>query len=204
MALQSIINKTLTLDGKTYTQQITVESDSMIRREVTLAAAKVGVLTVRTDANTGSLTMDAGHGITTGAKIDIFWVSGNAKKCQRTVTVGTVATNVVPIDGGIGDDLPAASTAVTVMIQNVVEIRFDGDDVKVLAVTAEAAANVIFAGADNAEDKAYLITQGGQVKEWYEGDGETNPVAGQTETQLFVTHSDSSGSKTIKITVATV
>jgi hypothetical protein len=205
MSLQNIITKTLSLDGRIYNQQITVESTSIVRKEVELAAAKTGTLTTRTDANTGTLTMTAGHGITTGAIVDIYWVVAGITYCHRNVTVGTVATNSVPIDSGIGTDLPAAATAVTVMVQTVVEFRFDGTDAKVIAATANAAgASVTFAGADNAEDWNINITQTGQVKEWYQGNGETNPVEGDVITQAFVTHGDSSGTKTVKLTLSSI
>jgi hypothetical protein len=78
----------------------------------TLAAAKTGTLTTRTDNDTGTLTMTAGHGITTGQTLDVYWAGGQ----RRGMTVGTVATNSVPIDGGAGDNLPANTTAITAMV----------------------------------------------------------------------------------------
>ena len=76
--------------------------------------ASPGELTLRTDDNTGTITMnDAGHGITTGAKVDVYWAGG----VQYNVTVGTVSGASVPIDLGSGDDLPSEDTAVVVSVQ---------------------------------------------------------------------------------------
>src|SRR4051812_13463763 len=83
-----------------------IVSDSGHIVDAPLGAAKTGTLTTRTSNTVGTLTMTAGHGITTAALQDIYWDGGS----RRNVTVGTVATNSVPFSGGIGDNLPAAAT----------------------------------------------------------------------------------------------
>jgi hypothetical protein len=95
----------------------------------TLPAAKTGTLSTRTNDTTGTLTMVAGHGLTTGAIIDLYWAGGN----RYGVVVGTVATNSVPISGGDGDNLPIATTAITAVVQQNVNIFIDGDETKIIA-----------------------------------------------------------------------
>src|SRR5678815_5092823 len=111
----AIIKNNLTVDGTTYSRNTTVTADGVVRMDKTganvLAAAKVGQLTTRTDNDTGTLTMVAGHGITTGARLDIFWEEAGVKGARYGVTVGTVATNSVPFDLGAGDNLPTNLTA---------------------------------------------------------------------------------------------
>ena len=81
-----------------------------------IAAAKTGTLSTRTNDTSGTLTMTTGHGFTTGQKdISIFWSGGS----RRNVLVGTVATNSVPFSGGTGDNLPLATTAITAMAPTV-------------------------------------------------------------------------------------
>ena len=75
----------------------------------TLAAA-VSTAFARTNDTTGTLTLSTGHGITTGAIINITWSGGS----RQYVTVGTVSTNSVPISAGIGNPLPAANTVITI------------------------------------------------------------------------------------------
>lgn len=162
------------------------ENSGSIGLEDTLNAAKSGTLTTRTDNNTGTLTMAGGHGFTDGQIIDIYWSGG----VQRSVTVGTVATNSVPIDGGIGDNLPTATTAITAMVQKSINLAIDGDNADLVAVILETtnkdlrtAANVQF--LDAAADviaEIDLVTNIPQV--WDIEGGSANPFTGDPITNL--------------------
>ena len=162
------------------------ENSGSIGLEDTLNAAKSGTLTTRTDNNTGTLTMAGGHGFTDGQIIDIYWSGG----VQRSVTVGTVATNSVPIDGGIGDNLPTATTAITAMVQKSINLAIDGDNADLIAVILETtnkdlrtAANVQF--LDAAADviaEIDLVTNIPQV--WDIEGGSANPFTGDPITNL--------------------
>jgi hypothetical protein len=97
--------------------------------------------------------MTAGHGITTAAVIDLYWAGGN----RYGVVVGTVATNVVPISGGAGDNLPAETTAITAVVQGTANIYIDGDNTELLAIelrtnnrSLATAGHVAFYDADDA------------------------------------------------------
>jgi hypothetical protein len=94
-----------------------------------LGAAKTGTLSTRTDDDTGTLTMTGGHGLTDGQEIDIYWDGG----VHRGATIGTVATNSVPFDGGTGT-LPAQSTPVTVFVRSTANVYIDGDNAGLIAV----------------------------------------------------------------------
>ena len=82
------------------TGQATRTNEGTGTKEVALPIAKAGTLTTRTEDDTGEATLGAGHGITTGAIVDIYWSGGR----RYGVTVGTVAGNVVPFGapGGTG------------------------------------------------------------------------------------------------------
>jgi len=161
-------------------------SSGSIALEDTLSEAKSGTLTTRTDDNTGTLTMAGGHGFTDGQIIDIYWSGG----VQRSVTVGTVATNSVPIDSGIGDNLPADETAITAVVQKSINLAIDGDNAKFIAViletldkTLRTAANVQF--RDAAADviaEIDLVTNVPQV--WDIEGGSANPFTGDPITNL--------------------
>jgi hypothetical protein len=96
----------------------------------TLAVAKTGTLSTRTDNTVGTLTMTTGHGITTAAVIDLYWDGG----VRYGVVVGTVSTNSVPISLGAGDNLPIATTAITAVLQSTANIFLDGDNTEFLAI----------------------------------------------------------------------
>lgn len=89
-----------------------------------------GVLTTRTDNNTGVITMNAGgHGITSGMRVAIRWSSG----IQTHVTVGAVGGNTIPIDLGVGNNLPIATTAVVVSQEYVTDLTFHSNGLVLLA-----------------------------------------------------------------------
>lgn len=168
------------------TQPVIRTNSGAIGLEDTLSAAKTGTLTTRTDNNTGTLTMAASHGITTGQIIDIYWSGG----VQRTVTVGTVATNEVPIDGGIGDNLPADETAITAVVQKSINLAIDGDNADIIAVVLETvdkslrtAGNVQFLdGSAAVIAEIDLVANVPQV--WDIEGGSANPFTGNPITNL--------------------
>lgn len=153
-------------------------------------AAKSGSLTTRTDANTGTLTMSGGHGITTGAVIDLYWSGGS----RYNVVVGTVATNSVPIDNGSGDDLPAAATAITAMVQHAENLTLAGDDMVGFTVHSPVFGHIHFYASDGTTLHhsrplvASAAAGGGYSWTWFAGSGVTNPVAGDAVGKLKFSH----------------
>lgn len=185
---------------------VTRTNSGMIALEDTLNAAKAGVLTTRTDNNTGTLTLGSGHGITDGQIIDVFWSGG----VQRTVTVGTVSGTSVPIDGGIGDNLPIATTAITACVQKAINLAIDGDNADILAVVLETvdkslrtAANVQF--LDAAADviaEIDLVTNVPQV--WDIEGGSANPFTGDPITNLKASQGNSTSTETYTLKIVGV
>ena len=169
-----------------------------IALEDTLNAAKAGTLSTRTDNNTGTLTLGSGHGITDGQIIDVYWSGG----VQRTVTVGTVSGTSVPIDGGIGDNLPIATTAITACVQKAINLAIDGDNADIVAVILETndkslrtAANVQF--LDSAADVIAEIDLVANVPQvWDIEGGSANPFTGDPITNLKASQASTSTSET--------
>jgi hypothetical protein len=161
----------------------------------TIPAAKAGSLTTRTDDDTGELTMASGHGITTGQVLDLFWSGGS----RRGMTVGTVATNQVPIDGGSGDVLPTAATAITAMVPVEVVFTVDGDDVGQLVLYSPRPGYIVFID-DVAAEIAASVTQftaaGGKVP--FSAAGGTNPLAGEITTLAKFSHDDANNARVMK------
>jgi hypothetical protein len=118
------------------------------------------------------------------------------------VTVGTVATNSVPFDLGAGDNLPSATTPVTVMVQNVEPFVLTGDDVTALIFTCETYGSVSLLDASDAVLATFALnptgTDGGNsnfgsVYIWTTDDGTTNPIAGDDVAKVTFTHGLSTG-----------
>ena len=180
---------------------ITRTNSGAIGLEETVAATKTGTLSTRTDNTTGTLTMTGGHGLTTGNTIDLYWVGG----VRYGVTVGTVATNSVPISAGAGDNLPTATTAITAVVQQSVNLSIDGDETDILAIIFETtdtslrtAAHIQFrdAAADEIAEIDF-VTNVPQV--WDIAGGSANPFAGDPITNLKVSQANSATAATLKI-----
>jgi hypothetical protein len=197
MALNVKANRSVVIDGKTYASEAEVATEVAVKFDKSLAAAKTGTLSARTDNDTGTLTMSAGHGITTGARLDVYWDGG----CRAGMTVGTVATNSVPIDGGSGDNLPTATTAITAMVPAEENFVVAGDDVAAIGVQTLASpgvqAQVVFADGADAELYKAVVEKDADYS-WTSGDGSTNPLAGDDVAKVFVSHGDSTGAKTVR------
>lgn len=163
------------------TQPVLRTASGLIGVEETLPVAQAGVLTTRTDADTGTITMGSGsHAIATGNVVDVYWDGG----VQYGVTVGTVSTTSVPIDTGSGDDLPAEDTAVTVVLQTSVNALIDGDEAEIIAImletndkSARTAGHVQLRDASNNEiAEIDLVSNVPQV--WDLAGGSANPFTG--------------------------
>lgn len=174
--------------------------------EETLTAAKTGTLSTRTDDNTGVLTMTAGHGLTDAQVVDVYWATG----VRYGMTVGTVATNSVPIDGGAGDVLPSATTAITAVVQTSINLLIDGDNAKILAVcletidkTLRTKGHVQFRDAASDEiAELDLVTNVPQV--WDIEGGSANPFTGDVITNLKASQASSTTTETYTLKIVGV
>lgn len=191
MSYTAVIAKNISIDGTTVLTQDTITSDNKVGSSpASVPIAKEGALTTRTSDTVGTLTMDASHGITTGVLIDIFWSGGS----RYGVTVGTVATNEVPITSGTGDALPADETDITAMLSLANQENFvlDGDDAVCIVLKSNVPSYVRFIASDGTtvhltvELEADDSTTTKYVYLW-DGTG-TNPLAGVDVSFIGFTH----------------
>ncbi len=175
-----------------------------------IPAAKAGTLSTRTDNDTGILTMASGHGITTGARLDVHWVDANGvNRCRRGLVVGTVSVNSVPIDGGSGDNLPAAAYTIAAMVPLVENISINAANLRlILANVANCSKGVIISLADGtaiADESACLKLNydiWGDTLIWDLSRGASNPAASDPFTKIYVSHGDIAAARTVKMTFA--
>ena len=192
MPITATYQRTFQASGLSFNNTQALSAEVAPPFSVTLPAAKTGTLTTRTDANTGELTMASGHGITTGARLDLYWSGGS----RRGITVGTVATNSVPFDLGDGDDLPVATTAITAMVPAENTLAVPGDDLVGLAVSCPVGGTVVFAAADDSEIYASVRTTASPSEVISVADG-TNPFEGETVAKVFLSHGSSAAASTL-------
>lgn len=194
MSVSMSIQETVQALGYAFPASITATADGGLVKSVTLAAAKTGTLSTRTDNDTGTLTMSSGHGITTGARLDLYWDGGS----QRGITVGTVSSNSVPIDAGVGDNLPAQDTAITAMVPQEEEFTFTGDNAKAIAAYSQRKGIIVLAESDDSEAEAYVLTAG-VSSVWIPERNSTVPTASASVVKVFFSHGDSANTGILRI-----
>lgn len=178
--------KTVTVGGRTLagTNTRAVDTEVGIKPDEPLAAGKAGTLSTRTDNDTGTLTLGSGHGIETGAIIDLYWEGG----IQRGVTVGTVSGTSVPIDAGVGDNLPAQDTAIVACVVTVFDVDVVGNTVALAAVvTRQARASCEFQENDGTPIVS-LDLAAGEIWDWADVQGVANPFAGVSIGKVVVSN----------------
>lgn len=192
-------NLTFSVGGITLQGVTSREAEGQISQEVALPAAEVGTLSTRTSDTAGTLTLGSGHGITTGATIDIFWVDVNGvAKCAYNATVGTVAGTSVPFTGATGDVLPAEDYAITADEQVVVDTDFDGDDVQMIAVQSNRKGRFDFQDSGSASlHQAKLAAL--EPWWWIVDTGASNPITGNPVDTLILSNGDSANAATVKM-----
>lgn len=193
MSMQMSYVKQISVGGKSFSGTNVLSGETALVSEESIPAAKSGSLTTRTDNDTGTATMSSGHGITTGAVVDVYWSGGS----RRGMTVGTVATNSVPLDGGSGDNLPAQDTAVTVMVPVQFDMSFVGDEVQGFALWGEAISTFSIQDGSG-EIIAYVTSAAAQVISWSNLEGTDNPLASESPTKVLVSHGETAA-KVIRV-----
>ena len=183
------------IEGHSYAQTVTITSDNAIVSEKSVAAgaAPSGTLTTRTTDVAGTLTMASGsHGITTSARLDIYWDAGTGmgSGCAYGATVGTVSGTSVPFTVANGDVLPIATTAIVAKVPETESVVVTGSNVTGIGVsTAFAGTVIVAAGATNTMVKRFA-TSG--AYNWNATTGGTNPLSGASITQVWMSHASTS------------
>lgn len=200
MSQQVAIQENFGLGGINFPASRTITGDEVHSVIVDVAAAKPGVLTTRTDNDTGTLTMETGHGITTGALLDIYWEGG----ARRRVTVGTVSGLSVPFGAsavGAGDNLPVADTVIAAMVPIERQFPLINADLQLIAVKCDYTSQFTFMEADGTtEDYAISLepdpVDSIKVSSW-DADKGANPLTGTAIAEVWLSHADITASHTM-------
>lgn len=192
-----VVGSTVNGGGVSLTNSTTLTAPARAVADPVLPTAKAGSLTDRTDADTGELTLAAGHGVTAGQRLDVFWIdpATGEQKCRHKCAVGTVAGDVVPVDLGAGDDLPPQDTAVTAQVPTPMEFGFDQANLLVLAVSGGAAGKVVVEKADGTVVFHRTLGANGAGFTWAAGFG-TNPLS-DTPATAFLSNGSAAQANTV-------
>ena len=189
------ITRNTQVAGLSFPESRAVSANFAILHDALIAGGAAATLTVRTDNTSGSITASTGHGITTAQVVDLYWVGGQ----RRGVIVGTVATNVIPFSGGLGDVLPAAAFAVVVSPRTQLPASVIGNNIAYFSMYATNRGTLTFTGSDSVEDVAYVIDDGGVI-DWRANAGVANPLAAQTNAYVYASHGQTSA-KSMKVAI---
>jgi len=162
-------------------------------QHVSLPAGNAGTLSTRTDANTGVVTLSAGHGVQTGNKVDVYWDGG-----MRYGMTATVSGNDVTIDAGGGDDLPDESEAVVLTKQVTISLEFNSNNLVVIAAVADQRTHLEF------HDGATTSILGKELtadEAWSHiaGMGYANPFGSQVVEEIRASNGSATAVATLKI-----
>ena len=188
------IVSTANVGGISMASAISRTDDGQIGHEVSLPAGSAGTLTTRTDDNTGEATLSAGHGLSEGDVVDVYWADG----VRYGMDVGVVAGNVVPIDGGAGDNLPDADSALVVTKQVTIDTDFDGDLVALIAALATQRAHLDFQTAGGVSLSAVEL-QANELWSWYSDSGIANPLTGDPVGSVEASCGTTAAAATLKL-----
>jgi hypothetical protein len=193
------LNKTVTIGGLAIAGTVVRADDGELREELNLAAGKAGTLSARTDNDTGTATLASGHGITTGATVDVYFAGG----LRRGMTVGTVAGTSVPIDLGTGDNLPALNDPIVLCVPTTVTLAFIAANVVMAVVQAAFRSSVQFQQTAGTVVKAIDLGRSGnngEIWDWASLTDTTTPFTADVG-KLVISNGDGTRSNTVKVGV---
>ena len=161
------------------------EDETQASSDVSLPAAVSGTLTTRTSDSVGVVTV-ASHSITTSDKVAVFWSGGYRHNVAVSATSGTTISIG---SGGSGDNLPAASTALTVCKETTLSFSHVGDDIKGMFVHSPQRMSM------NVRDTVPASQVAADVPAnegwfWISNATGTNPFAGDTLQDIILANAD--------------
>jgi len=175
-------------------------ADSVSAKDPVIPSGTAGVLTTRTDNDTGTITA-AGHGIPDTTVVDVYWTGG----ARYGMDVGSGDTDTFVIDGGTGDNLPAQTTPLVISPHFNINIALDGDEAAFVTFmlvdpTNTLRGHIAFFDADDDEIAAMPLVAN-DAQQYDIAGGADNPFTGDPITYARATISSSTLTATLLIGV---
>lgn len=201
MAINYSRTQTILMDNQQYKSTVALNSNGIVQQAPSVPAPKAGTLTTYTDANTATLTMNSGHGITTGDKFDLYWNGGVRINC----VAGTVSGNTVPFTGGTRDNIPPAATVVSAMVPQSHNFVFVWTDVLAIVCSSQKTPTPIRAVVhfitDAGSEASWPLVQLDGVSDYiWDGNMGNKPLLIISSIQsIKISHEDTTGPQTIAV-----
>jgi hypothetical protein len=187
-----------TVAGQGFTGSMTRSPAGSISHVSSIGAGTSGVLSTRTDDDTGTITSNS-HPFNDDDIVDIYWTGGmryGMKVSSDAANTFVLGASVV----GTGDVLPVQGTTVIVCLQETVNIDFDGDDCRLIAVTADGRASFDFQEGAGTSVKHIEIEAANEIIAWASDTSAANPLTGNAIGQVKVS-SGTAAATAVKILV---
>lgn len=189
----AVITTNASIGGISIASTASRTAETQLSHEVSLAAAKSGTLTTRTDNDTGVITLGSGHGITDADIVDVYWSAGVQYGC----TVTSYDSTTITVDLGSGDNLPTQDSAVTVGVQVTIDTDFDGDNLEAVLMHCDQKAHLDFQDSGDATLGEFDLTAN-EAFTWLSGTGTANPLTGNPVDDVKVSNGGTTAA-TLKI-----
>lgn len=185
--------------GKTFADVQTITVDSVVVTEKTVPVAIAAQLTTRTGNADGVITLPAGHGITTGQKVDIYWGDTSI----HTQASATISTNAMTIASGTGDNLPSNLTSVIVCVVREEPCTFASEDLQAIVAGGSTARSTVRFHS-SADDSLALAQKIPADRSFFwdtelEANGYTNPFADEPIGFVRFSHANTANSEVMKV-----
>lgn len=182
--------------GRQYSVDESENSNSGIPFSPSVPKAFTGILTTRTDNDTGVITIDdPAHTVLNGDKVMVYWeddIVAHTKGRRRMMSVTALAGQAATIDLGLGDNLPTVLTPVIICSMVEVDAAFVGNDaVGLVMASGSQEANFVFDSVAPAE-LLYVALTANKSYVWSAASGIANPLAGLTVATLWIGHNNTS------------
>lgn len=178
--------KSGSIGGVSFSQSINLSADAALVQDESMVAADAGVLTSRTDNDTGEITLDDSDAVVATGKVDVYWSGGRRYNMDATLAAG-----VLTIDGGAGDNLPTEDTEVTVMNPKALSFEL-GSSVALVALLAKLSQLglvILWTGAVGSGTPVVIWDVGlNQQRDWNNLNGVTDPTGGVEINNATVSH----------------
>jgi len=199
MSLAMTVSESYSVGGITFPTNKQINGDGAVIQNVSIPKAWDGSLTTRTNDTDGDVTATlSAHTITDGDIVDLYWTENGIPGSARNATVGTVAGNVIPFTGAVGDVLPTVAENIIIAKQVELATEVSGDSVLAIAFSCGKKGTFVVTGSDNIEDFSKVL-DAGVAFAYFDGKGDLNPITGDVIAKTFVSHDDTAAAAVMKV-----
>lgn len=197
---QGTKTESATIAGMTFSRTFSATADNGAvygdaSAPIVLPAATATLTYTEGAGETGTGTLTAGHGLTTGT-YDVYWAAG--MRYGVTVTISTNDYTLADAAIAGGDSLPASATQLYICKQVALNVTIDGDLAEMVGILADVRAHINFLTAVPGLIRAVELEE--DEPDLWDSDMSANPYTGAIITNAVYSQGTTTAG-TLKIAV---